>query len=109
MERDIDGLEWKFGRSQTVRSSGREQRGRVLLTVATILRACTAQGIDPSILWHADLLCKVRRCEDDGSGEVDGVEGVHEQRICNGQEESHVCVMTNMESRPSDSSWSQSQ
>jgi hypothetical protein len=63
-EREIQGLEWKFGRSQTgsVFVSGlRERKGwRRGLAVVAITRACAAEDINPLALCYAQFSCEVR-------------------------------------------------
>jgi hypothetical protein len=83
IEAEIEGLEWKFGRSQTVELAActisEENTGN--LTFIRIAGACTTKRIDPLTFGDSTLFCNVRICQNDGSGQINVVEGVHQKWI----------------------------
>ena len=82
-EREIDGLEVKFGRCQT--NIGQylftSVHTKLNLTFIAVASTGATQRIYPLLFGDTELASEVDGRQDAGSGQIDVVEGVHQQRI----------------------------
>jgi len=80
-EREIDGLEVKSGRCQTNSCQSLIRDVELTLTFVAVFGTSTTQRIDPLLLRNTELASELNRSQDASCGQVDVVEGVHQQGI----------------------------